>query len=133
MINLYEDVLGCYDLVKSRAEEGTTTGSLQEAACDYFPKRGHPVIEDKPNLDDGYNHSLGHGVGLEVHESPFIGVTDKDILTTGNVIALEPGLYYRDKKLAVRIEDTLFINSEGHSVSITDVPYDLVIPVDSNC
>ncbi len=130
MIKLYEDVLGCFNLVKSKATAGTTTGSLQEEACDYFRKRGHPVVQDDPDLDDGYNHSLGHGVGLDVHESPFIGFTDKDVLAASNVFALEPGLYYRDKKLAIRIEDTLFIDSEGHPESITDVPYDLVIPVD---
>ena len=129
MMDLYRDVIGCFDLVKSKTTSGTTTGSLQEIACDYFRERGHPVVKDNPELDDGYNHSLGHGVGLNVHESPFIGLGDTDILSAGNVFTLEPGLYYGDKKLAMRIEDTLYINNEGCCESITDVPYELVVPV----
>lgn len=91
---------------------------------------GHPAIKDNPELIDGYTHSLGHGVGLEVHEPPFIGIGDTNILSAGNVFTIELGLYYPKSGFAVGIEDTLYINSEGNSTSITDVPYDLVIPIE---
>lgn len=127
--SLYDDVIGCFNLIKNNAVSGIPSGSLQELACDYFRERGHPVVKDNPELIDGYPHSLGHGVGLEVHEPPFIGIGDTNILSAGNVFTIEPGLYYPKSGLAVGIEDTLYINSEGNSTSITDVPYDLVIPI----
>jgi Xaa-Pro aminopeptidase len=128
--SLYDDVLGCFNFVKKEAVSGIPTGTLQELACDYFRERGHPVVKDNPELTDGYNHSLGHGVGLAVHEPPFIGIGDKEKLSVGNVFTLEPGLYYTKPGLAVRIEDTLYIDSEGNSVSITEVPYDLLVAVE---
>ena len=127
--NLYNDVLGCFNITKNSAVSGVSTGDLQEFACSYFRERGHPVIMDNPDLLEGYPHSLGHGVGLDVHESPFIGIGDKTILSNGNVFTIEPGLYYPKRGLAIRIEDTLYINSEGKCISMTEVPYDLVIAV----
>jgi Xaa-Pro aminopeptidase len=68
-------------------------------------------------------------VGLAVHEHPFLGIDDQEILSVGNVFALEPGLSYTKRGLAARVEDTLYINNDGGCISITDVPYDLVIPI----
>ena len=116
-------------MIVSKTVAGIPTANLQELACDYFRERGHPVVKDNPELVEGYPHSLGHGVGLDVHESPYIGTADKNILSKGNVFTIEPGLYYPERGLAVRIEDTVYINSEGKCISMTDVPYDLVIPV----
>jgi len=127
---LYDDVLGCFKVVKNTSASGLSTGDLQELACKYFRERGHPVIMDDPELLEGYPHSLGHGVGLDVHESPFIGSGDKNLLSKGNVFTIEPGLYYPKRGLAVRIEDTLYLNSEGKCISMTDVPYDLIVSVE---
>jgi len=112
------------------AASGLSAGDLQKLACKYFRERGHPVIMDDPELLEGYPHSLGHGIGLDVHESPFIAIGDKSLLSKGNVFTIEPGLYYPKRGLAVRIEDTLYLNSEGKSISMTEVPYDLVVPIE---
>ena len=56
-------------------------------------------------------HALGHGVGKKVHERPTIRPTSQDILKTGDVVAIEPGIYIKekDRELGIRIEDTLYI------------------------
>lgn len=129
LLKLYEDVRGCFNLVANKATPRISSGSLQELACDYFRERGYPVVKDNPNTTDGYTHALGHGVGLAVHEPPYMGIGDKDTLSKGNVFAMEPSLIDTNRGLAVRIEDTFYIDNDGRAVSITGVPYDLVIPV----
>ncbi len=130
VLRLYGDVRGCFDLVVDRTVPGVSSGSLQELACDYFRERGYAVVKDNPNTIDGYIHALGHGVGLAVHEPPYMGIGDKDILSKGNVFAIEPSLVDTNRGLAVRIEDTFYVNNDGKAVSMTDVPYDLVIPTE---
>jgi Xaa-Pro aminopeptidase len=130
LLKLYEDVRGCFGFVVSKVAPGVSSGNLQEVACDYFRKKGYPVVKDDPNTVNGYTHSLGHGVGLAVHEPPYMGMGAKDILSKGNVFAIEPSLVDTDRGLAVRIEDTFHIDNGGKAVSITDVPYDLVIPIE---
>ena len=129
LLKLYEDVRGCFDSVVNKAVPGISSGNLQELACDYFRERGYPVVKDNPNTIDGYIHALGHGVGLAVHEPPYMGIGDKDILSKGNVFAIEPSLVDTNRGLAVRIEDTFYLDNDGKAVRITDIPYDLVIPV----
>jgi len=129
LLKLYEDVRGCFGFVVDKAAPGISSGNLQELACDYFRERGYPVVKDNPNTIDGYTHALGHGVGLAVHEPPYMGIGAKDILSKGNVFAIEPSLVDTNRGLAVRIEDTFYINNDGKAASMTDVPYDLVIPV----
>ena len=73
-------------------------------------------------LDDGYYHSLGHGVGLEVHERPGLGRTP-DALIAGDVITLEPGCYRKDIG-GFRLEDLVIVTENGAEL-LTDFPYDL--------
>jgi Xaa-Pro aminopeptidase len=58
-----------------------------------------------------------------------MGLGDKDKLSIGNVLAIEPSLIDTKQGLAVRVEDTFYLDDGGKAVSMTDVPYDLVIPV----
>ena len=71
---------------------------------------GHPTICAQKTTTNGYLHSIGHGVGLQIHEKPFSGATAlrDDFLNPGVVFTIEPGLYYPEKRFGVRIEDTLF-------------------------
>ena len=59
----------------------------------------------------GFFHGTGHGLGLEIHEPPRISVS-KDILRTGHVVTVEPGLYYEDAG-GVRLEDVVAITKTG--------------------
>ncbi len=71
-----------------------------------------------------FGHSLGHGVGLEIHELPRIAPKSGDILAEGNVITIEPGIYL-PKKFGVRIEDTLVVRQNGYDV-LTGSPKELI-------
>jgi Xaa-Pro aminopeptidase len=73
-------------------------------------------------LDSGFFHGLGHGVGLEVHERPWISRAGDD-LVAGDVITLEPGLY-RAGYGGVRLEDILVVTDGGAEV-VTQYPYEL--------
>jgi Xaa-Pro aminopeptidase len=67
--------------------------------------------------------SLGHGVGLEVHEAPGLGQTGHDPLVPGDVVAIEPGLWDREVG-GVRYEDLLLVTDDGCR-TLTEYPYDL--------
>jgi Xaa-Pro aminopeptidase len=74
-------------------------------------------------LDHGYYHLLGHGVGLDIHEEPILGLSYEERLVAGDVITLEPGLYQPDRG-GVRLEDLVLVTSDG-AETITDYPYSL--------
>jgi Xaa-Pro aminopeptidase len=121
-----------YRLVK-QALETSTTGvkpgvngrRLFEEVCELFHSAGYKTqLNKEPGevLEDGFFHSLGHGVGLEVHELPSMGRSGQD-LVPGDVITIEPGLY-RSGYGGVRLEDLVLVTEDGYEV-ITDYPYEL--------
>ena len=63
--------------------------------------------------EEGFLHSAGHGLGLEIHEAPTVGNGSKDVLKAGMVITIEPGLYYK-KIGGARLENTLFVTKNGY-------------------
>jgi Xaa-Pro aminopeptidase len=80
----------------------------------------------------GYNHSLGHGLGLRVHEAPILSDMPGSSapLLPGAVITIEPGLYDAEAGYGVRIEDTFFADAQGAWHSLSPFPKNLVIPMD---
>jgi Xaa-Pro aminopeptidase len=72
---------------------------------------------------EGMRFSLGHGVGLEVHEAPGLGQTGRRELVAGDVVAIEPGLWDRAVN-GVRFEDLLLVTQDGCE-PLTEFPYDL--------
>jgi Xaa-Pro aminopeptidase len=68
-------------------------------------------------------------VGLNIHERPWSGLTatDDNILRPGVVMTIEPGLYYPEKGLGVRIEDTLWVRPDGKMEVLAEYPYDFVL------
>jgi Xaa-Pro aminopeptidase len=70
-----------------------------------------------------YDHGLGHGVGLEIHEPPTLSATSKDRLVAGNVVTNEPGIYIPNFG-GIRIEDTVLVQ-EGKAEKLTKGPYTL--------
>ena len=82
-----------------------------------------------PKTQTGYCHSLGHGLGLNIHESPYFSFydTNKDILRPGHVFTNEPGLYYPQKGFGVRLEDVVLIDKKGKPVNLTRCARTLVV------
>jgi Xaa-Pro aminopeptidase len=112
---LHADVLEAFELARRAMHAGTLASSYQHLVCDFFEQRGYPTTRSHPATLEGYVHSLGHGVGLDVHEKPFFGLaaTNLDEIEPGDIVTIEPGLYYPDRELGVRIEDTLVVNDDG--------------------
>jgi Xaa-Pro aminopeptidase len=89
-------------------EAGKQFKHYQDMTCQLFSAMGHATIADRPDITEGYVHSIGHGLGLEVHENPFSGIisAESDVLKPGVVFTIEPGLYAIE--MGIRIEDTIF-------------------------
>ena len=104
----------------------------QKLTCDLLEARGHPTIRQNPETTSGYVHSLGHGVGLRIHEFPRLsdaqGNTDR--LDPGVVFTVEPGVYYPERKFGVRLEDTVWLNPATQKFEVlAKYPKTLVLPV----
>jgi Xaa-Pro aminopeptidase len=127
----WEQVKAVFDRVMVELRVGEACSRYQALACDLFEQMGHATIRKDPKTQVGYVHSLGHGVGLDVHEGPTLGLapTNTALLRPGNVVTVEPGLYYPDDGWGVRIEDTVAFDHDGRLVNLTDYRYDMVIPV----
>lgn len=131
VVQAHKDVSDCIDAVLAALKPGTWTGEYQRLACNFFEARGHPTLQTDPATQIGYNHSLGHGIGLEVHEGPRLSDTPdvQDTLEPGMVFTIEPGLYYPERGFGIRIEDVIYLDSAGVFHNLTDYPRDLIVPI----
>ncbi len=111
--------LSIYDAVKSAGEKafakaraGIPAADLHNLAFDFMKSKGFKTGKMK-GKNCGFFHGLGHGVGLDIHEEPRISPKNLKPLKSGNIITIEPGLYYPGFG-GVRIEDMVLIkNSEA--------------------
>ena len=130
---LYEDVKTVNDTLISELEVGKPFFHYQKRTCELFEALGHPTVMSNPGTEEGYVHSLGHGVGLKVHELPMCSYAPEgkltNVLTPGNVIAIEPGLYYPERGMGVRLENTYYITPDGKFENLAPYPMDLVLPI----
>ena len=111
--------------VTAEVRPGVDGRTLHDIASSVFEEAGHPTLRsmsDGAMPDRGFLHSLGHGVGLGVHEPPALGLSG-DELVAGDVIAVEPGCY-RQGFGGVRLEDLLLVTPAGCEV-LTNFPYEL--------
>jgi len=128
---LYEQVLAVYRQIMSELKVNAPFKDYQRRTCELFEAQGHPTVMTNPQTEVGYVHSVGHGVGLHIHERPFSGIMapDSDILAPGAVITIEPGLYYPERGLGMRLEDTVYVRPDGAFEIPAEYPLDLVLPV----
>jgi Xaa-Pro aminopeptidase len=118
-------VLEALERAREVVAPGITGRELHDLVCDVFEPAGYRTQRTGPGEDanEGFQFSLGHGVGLAVHEPPGLGRTGHGGLVAGDVIALEPGLWLRDIG-EVRFEDLLLVTEDG-SETLTQYPYAL--------
>lgn len=110
-----------YDVAKTAHEKALAAIESNVKAKDV------DAVARKIIADAGYGehfvHSLGHGVGLEVHESPTLSPNSKEVLSVGNVVTVEPGIYLVGYG-GIRIEDTVLVQQNG-AEKLTKGPYTL--------
>ncbi len=129
---LYDEVHAVYDKVVDNLDLNVVFKEYQKLVCDEFAQNGHNTpMHVEGVLEEGYVHSLGHGVGLNIHERPSSRHTapDDNILKAGVVITIEPGLYYPEQGMGVRIEDTYWVRPDGKMELLAEYPYDFVLPM----
>ncbi len=128
---LYDQVHEIYDKVVENLDLNASFVDYQRMTCEYFESKGHKSPLNTKAPLDGYVHSLGHGVGLNIHERPWSALTaaGENILKPGVVVTVEPGLYYPEKGMGFRIEDTYWVRPDGKIELLADYPYDFVLPM----
>jgi Xaa-Pro aminopeptidase len=109
--DVYQKVLEAEEKGIGAAARGVEVGEVDEAARGVLRKAG---------LGEYFIHRTGHGLGLEIHEAPYIVEGGKERLEPGMCFTVEPGVYVRGK-LGVRMEDNVLIEGKK-GVEITDTP-----------
>jgi Xaa-Pro aminopeptidase len=112
---MHAEVLDAFIRARDAMRPGTQASSYQALVCDLFEANGHKTNRSHPGTLEGYVHTLGHGVGLDIHEKPSFALspTNHDVIEAGDIVTIEPGLYYPDRELGVRIEDTFVVREDG--------------------
>ena len=115
MREVYEIVRTAQETARAAAKPGITGKALDAAAREVIGQAGY---------GDAFGHSLGHGVGMEIHEYPIAGMSWDKPLEAGQVVTIEPGIYLPGK-FGVRIEDFVTITENGCD-TITGIPNELI-------
>ncbi len=103
---IYATVRDGQTLAEKMIRPGITGAEVHNAVIDHFTECGYATG------DEGFIHSLGHGVGLQIHENPSLSPRGDTPLAAGHVVTVEPGLYYRNIG-GVRLENLGVITKDG--------------------
>ena len=107
LVKMYAAVAAAHAESMALVRGGVVAGTLHHHACEVLLAAGYHVSKEH-----GFVHSLGHGLGQEVHELPKINTDSETVLEPGMVITIEPGLYYKNIG-GIRIEDTITVTETG--------------------
>ena len=97
-----------FESMKKKAKAKAVHKKIQ----DFFEQEGYKTGRVNGRMQ-GFFHGTGHGVGLEIHECPRVALTSTETLQSGNVVTVEPGLYYPELGGGVRLEDIALITGNG--------------------
>jgi Xaa-Pro aminopeptidase len=101
---VYDIVKTAQELAIKRVKEGVKAQDVDKAARDYIDKKGFGKY---------FSHGVGHGVGLNVHESPYLNRASQDTLGEGMVVTIEPGIYMPGR-FGIRLEEMVLVkNKQG--------------------
>ncbi len=110
---LYEVVCKAQDAAVAAVRSGVPAKEVDAAARQVVTTAGY---------GEHFSHGVGHGIGLDVHESPRVRANSNDVLETGMVITIEPGIYVPGWG-GVRIEDNYLVTKDG-AIRLTTLPHD---------
>jgi len=108
---LYDAVFHGQRIGLQKVRAGTSTAEIHECILQFFTQRGFHTGRRNGRME-GFFHGTGHGLGLEIHEAPSICATSRGKLKTGQVVTVEPGLYYPEIG-GVRLEDVALVTGNG--------------------
>ena len=108
---LYDTVLQGQKLGFRKVRANTPTTEVHHAIQEFFTSQGYKTARRNVRME-GFFHGTGHGLGLEIHEAPRLGPTSTGKLTPGQVVTVEPGLYYPELG-GVRLEDVALVTQNG--------------------
>lgn len=108
---IYHSVARAQEIVFEQLRPGKIGLHIHKAVQDLFDGRGYKTCRQNGRME-GFFHGTGHGLGLEVQEAPRISATSNDLLVSGHVVTVEPGLYYRHLG-GVRLEDVALVTFRG--------------------
>ncbi len=115
----YDRVLQAREIALNMCKPGVACSEIHRTVCEYYNLEGFKTINDifesKQAFTRGFLHDLGHGIGLKIHEAPFLSYKSKAKLEPGHVITIEPGLYDPEAG-GVRVEDALVITETGYEI-----------------
>lgn len=110
--DMYSAVLDSQVAAIKKIKAGVTGSEIHNIVCDVLEERGYETARGKSGeFTEGFIHSTGHGVGLDIHEGPNLSENGKE-LKAGAVVTVEPGLYYK-KIGGVRLEDVVLVTRSG--------------------
>jgi len=114
---MFEAVLNAQESTFDQLRAGVTGDSVMGIACDAIERAGFSTVRSLyqgkvRSISSGFTHSLGHGVGLTIGESPYLSFGNRTPLRAGEVVTVEPGVYFPGYG-GVRLEDTVLIKSKG--------------------
>jgi len=107
----YHCVLQGQEIAFRRVRDGASAYDIHFEIVNYFNTEGFPTGVQNGRMQ-GFFHGTGHGLGLDIHEAPSFGQRNKNLLRAGNVVTVEPGLYYSGMG-GVRLEDVVFVTKNG--------------------
>lgn len=109
---LYHTVERAQEIGFEQIKHNASGREIHQKLQDFFEQEGHKTGKQNGRMQ-GFFHGTGHGVGLEIHEQPRMGPTSTDTLKAGQVVTVEPGLYYWELGGGVRLEDMALITGNG--------------------
>lgn len=119
ILKMYNAVLAAQEAGIAAVGPGIKGSQVHDACVQVFLKEGFDVG------DKGFVHGTGHSLGIDVHEGPYLNKVSQEILEPGNVITIEPGLYYSELG-GIRIEDDILVTEEGY-INLTKYSKEMVI------
>jgi Xaa-Pro aminopeptidase len=108
---LYETVWRGQQIGFKKIRAGVSTHAVHESIQEFFEQQGYETGRRNGRME-GFFHGTGHGLGLEIHETPRMGATSTGKLKAGQVVTVEPGLYYPEIG-GMRLEDVAVVMANG--------------------